>query len=434
MSVIEIIEKKRDGQELSPEEIEWLIKGYTAGKIPDYQMSAWCMAVYFQGMSAKETAALTKAMAHSGPVADLSSIPGVKVDKHSTGGVGDTVTLIAAPLAAAAGVPVAKMSGRSLGFTGGTVDKLESIPGYRTDISFPDFLKQVRTHGLAMIGQSMEACPADGLLYALRDATGTVESMPLIASSIMSKKIACGANAIVLDVKSGRGAFMKNRKQAEELMHTMVQLGKHAGIHVAAILTSMDIPLGMAIGNSLEVDEAVEVLSGRGGRRLRELAVLIAGAMIYVGKKAESLEEGKKLAAELLQNGAGLKKLAECIEAQHGDTSWIGKKPLTPVENTMTIKADREGFIEDIDPMALARTVMHMGGGRQTKDDKIDHHVGVLLLKEAGDFIKQGEELCILYGGHNKDLEPFAAMVKQAVKIGEKKNFPLVFAIEDSEG
>lgn len=434
MNTVEIIEKTRDGITLSKEEITWLINSYTKGLIPDYQMAAWCMAVYFKGLTSKETAYLTLAMADSGPRADLSSIPGTKVDKHSTGGVGDTVTVIAAPVAAAAGVPIAKMSGRSLGFTGGTVDKLESIPGYRTDISFPDFIKQVQKHGIAMIGQSKEACPADGLLYALRDATATVESLPLIASSIMSKKIASGADALVLDVKYGRGAFMKDLSRAKELMNTMIELGKHAGIHVIAFLTSMDVPLGTAIGNSVEIDEAIDVLSGHGGKRLTELAESVAGAMIYAGKKAESIEEGIKQAKSLIKTGEALSKLKECITAQGGDTSWIGIHPLTPESNCVTISSDSTGHLSDIDPMAIAHTVMHMGGGRQKKEDSIDLYTGIRFCHEIGDYVRKGEPLFKLYGGKNKDLTPFVTMARKGIVLSEENpdNIPLIHEVKDS--
>ncbi len=428
MNAVEIIEKKRDGKALTAEEISWLVEGYVAGRVPDYQMSAWCMAVYFNGMNAAETAALTKVMAASGPRADLSRIPGIKVDKHSTGGVGDTVTLAAAPIAAAAGVPIAKMSGRSLGFTGGTADKLASIPGYRTEMAFSDFIEQVKTHGIAMISQSGTMCPADAKLYALRDTTGTVESLPLIASSIMSKKIASGADAIVLDVKCGRGAFMKDRAKAEALMHTMICLGKHAGVKVSALLTDMNIPLGTAIGNSLEVDEAVDILSGGGGSRLRALCLAVAGAMMYAGGRAESYEAGKSLASALISNGRAMDKLKECIAAQHGETDWIGTRPLTPETSTYTVKADRSGYIDDVDPLRLAHTVMAMGGGRMKKEDDIDLHVGVKLLKEAGESVQAGDTLLKVYGAEGEDLEAFGRQAAGAISIGnERKEFPLIY-------
>ena len=434
MNAEQLIEKKRDGRVLTAEEISWLIGEYTAGRVPDYQMAAWCMAVYFQGMTAAETAALTMAMAASGRQADLSSIPGIKVDKHSTGGVGDTVTLVTAPIAAAAGVPVAKMSGRSLGFTGGTVDKLSSIPGYRTEMKFQDFLAQVRAHGIAMIGQSEELCPADALLYALRDTTGTVESLPLIASSIMSKKIASGADAVVLDVKCGRGAFMKSERQAGALMDAMTELGREAGLHVTALLTDMNIPLGSAIGNSLEVDEAAEILAGAGGsKRLKTLALTVAGAMIHAGGKAGSLGEGRLLAEKLLESGQAMDKFRECIEAQGGDASWLGQRPLTPETCTCTVYAEKDGYIDDLEPIALARTVMDMGGGRKTKDDAIDLFVGLRLHKEAGEAVRKGEPLLTLYGRDGLPMDELAARAGAAIEIGEVRHvFSLVYRVAES--
>lgn len=433
MNAEQLIEKKRDGGVLSEEAIRWLIAEYTAGRVPDYQMAAWCMAVYFRGLSARETAALTRAMAESGSRADLSAIPGIKVDKHSTGGVGDTVTLPTAPIAAAAGVPVAKLSGRSLGFTGGTADKLSAIPGYRTELSTADFIRQVRDCGIAMASQSEDLCPADARLYALRDATGTVESLPLIASSVMSKKIASGADAVVLDVKCGRGAFMKQRNRAEALMEEMLSLGQAAGIRVIAYVTDMNIPLGSAIGNSVEVDEAVEALSGGGSRRLVSLSETIAGAMICAGGKSETPTEGRRIAEEMIASGRALDKLRACIDAQHGDASWIGKKPLTPQEGALDVYARADGYIEDIRPVEMARLVMDMGGGRARKEDAIDLFVGVRLWKEAGDPVRAGEKLLTLYGRDNLPMEQLAARAEAAVEIGPEKNvFPLVYRMADS--
>ena len=433
MNAERLIEKKRDGGVLTAEEIRGLIEGYTAGDVPDYQMAAWCMAVYFQGLTAAETAALTRAMAASGPRADLSSIPGVKVDKHSTGGVGDTVTLVTAPIAAAAGVPIAKLSGRSLGFTGGTVDKLSAIPGYRTALSFEEFIRQVREHGIAMAGQSTELCPADALLYALRDATGTVESLPLIASSVMSKKIAAGADAVVLDVKCGRGAFMKNRKAAEALMEEMTALGTVAGIRVIAFVTDMEIPLGCAIGNSVEVDEAVEVLSGGGGQRLAALSKTIAGAMICAGEKAETLAEGRRIAEAMIKSGRALDKLKECIAAQGGDASWIGVRPLTPQDGAYDVYAEADGYVEDIRPVELAHVVMDMGGGREKKEDDVDLTVGLRLWKEAGAPVAKGEKLLTLYGRDGLPMKALARRAAAAVRIGPERNvFPLIYRMADS--
>lgn len=395
---MECIEHKRDGKVLSREEIRRFIDDYTAGRVADYQAAAWLMAVYLQGMNAAETTDLTMTMAHSGDMIDLSSIPGVKVDKHSTGGIADTTTLIVAPLAAAAGVPVAKMSGRGLGFTGGTADKLESIPGYQTVLPETAFLEQVRRIGISLITQSGDIAPADKLLYALRDATGTVESIPLIASSIMSKKIAAGADAIVLDVKYGDGAFMKNKKDARTLAHTMVQIGKLAHHPTVAILTSMEAPLGTAIGNSLEVDEAVEALSGKGPKRLMEVVEVLGAYMLLLGKKAVDEADGRKKIRRVLQSGAGLAKFKELIAAQHGSTSWIGKRPLTQAAQQYTAVCTDEGYITAIHGRALGEIAMKLGAGRAHKEDAIDPMVGIRLYKELYDPIRAGEPLFTIYG------------------------------------
>ena len=395
---MECIEHKRDGKVLSREEIRRFIDDYTAGRVADYQAAAWLMAVYLRGMNAAETTDLTMTMAHSGDMIDLSSIPGVKVDKHSTGGIADTTTLIVAPLAAAAGVPVAKMSGRGLGFTGGTADKLESIPGYQTVLPETAFLEQVRRIGISLITQSGDIAPADKLLYALRDATGTVESIPLIASSIMSKKIAAGADAIVLDVKYGDGAFMKNKKDARTLAHTMVQIGKLAQRPTVAILTSMEAPLGTAIGNSLEVDEAVEALSGKGPKRLMEVVEVLGAYMLLLGKKAVDEADGREKIRRVLQSGAGLAKFKELIAAQHGSTSWIGKRPLTQAAQQYTAVCTDEGYITAIHGRALGEIAMKLGAGRAHKEDAIDPMVGIRLYKELYDPIRAGEPLFTIYG------------------------------------
>lgn len=433
MQILDIITKKKLGQPLTREEITYFARGAADKTIPDYQLAALLMAIRLNGMTAQETTDLTLAMRDSGNVCDLSAIPGKKIDKHSTGGVGDTVTLLTAPIAAAAGVPVAKLSGRSLGFTGGTADKLSAIPGYRTELSTADFIRQVRDCGIAMASQSEDLCPADARLYALRDATGTVESLPLIASSVMSKKIASGADAVVLDVKCGRGAFMKQRSRAEALMEEMLSLGQAAGIRVIAYVTDMNIPLGSAIGNSVEVDEAVEALSGGGCRRLVSLSETIAGAMICAGGKAETPAEGRRIAEEMIASGRALDKLRACIEAQHGDASWIGKRPLTPQEGALDVFARADGYIEDIRPVELARLVMDMGGGRARKEDAIDLSVGVRLWKEAGDPVRAGEKLLTLYGRDTLPMEQLAARAEAAVEIGPEKNvFPLVYRMADS--
>ena len=375
---IDCIEHKRDGKVLTKEEITRFIDDYTAGRVADYQAAAWLMAVYFQGMSYEETKELILAMAHSGDMVDLSSIPGIKVDKHSTGGIADTTTLIVAPLVAAAGVPVAKMSGRGLGFTGGTADKL---------------------------------------LYALRDATATVESIPLIASSIMSKKIASGADAIVLDVKYGDGAFMKTKERARELARTMVGIGNLAGRPTRAVVTSMEAPLGTAIGNCLEVDEAVEALSGQGGRRLMEVVEAIGAQMLIVGGKAQDEGQGRTMIRDLVASGKGLAKFREFVKAQGGSTSWIGKRPLTKAPQVFTAVCTDEGYITRIDGRALGEIAMAMGAGRACKEDAIDPMVGIRLFKELYDPVRPGEALFTLYGKEGADMMALAQQVADHIIV-----------------
>ena len=413
---IDCIEHKRDGKVLTKEEITRFIDDYTAGRIADYQAAAWLMAIYFQGMTYEETKELTLAMAHSGDIVDLSSIPGIKVDKHSTGGIADTTTLIVAPLVAAAGVPVAKMSGRGLGFTGGTADKLESIPGFHVVLPEAQFLEQVRI-GLSLITQSGEIAPADKLLYALRDATATVESIPLIASSIMSKKIASGADAIVLDVKYGDGAFMKTKERARELAKTMVGIGNLAGRPTRAVVTSMEAPLGTAIGNCLEVDEAVEALSGQGGRRLMEVVEAIGAQMLIVGGKAQDEEQGRAMIRDLIASGKGLAKFREFVRAQGGSSSWIGKRPLTKAPQVFTAVCTDEGYITRIDGRALGEIAMAMGAGRARKEDAIDPMVGIRLFKELYDPVRPGEALFTLYGKKGTDMRALAQQVADHIIV-----------------
>lgn len=418
---IDCIEHKRDGKVLTKEEIHRFIDDYTAGRIADYQAAAWLMAVYLRGMTAEETTELTMAMARSGDIVDLSSIPGVKVDKHSTGGIADTTTLIVAPLVAAAGVPVAKMSGRGLGFTGGTADKLEAIPGFRIDLPEDQFLQQVRRMGLALITQSGDIAPADKLLYALRDATGTVESIPLIASSIMSKKIASGADAIVLDVKYGDGAFMKTKEDARKLARMMVDIGRLAHKPTRAVITSMEAPLGTAIGNSLEVDEAVDALSGRGGRRLMEVVRAIGAQMLLVGGKAGSEGEGEQIIDDLVASGKGLAKFKEFVKAQGGSASWIGKRPLTKAPQMFTAVCTDEGYITEIHGRALGEIAMAMGAGRARKEDPIDPMVGICLFKELGDSIKAGEPLFTLYGKADADMARIAQEIASHIIVQSRR-------------
>ena len=418
---IDCIEHKRDGKVLTKEEIHRFIDDYTAGRIADYQAAAWLMAVYLRGMTAEEMTELTMAMARSGDIVDLSSIPGVKVDKHSTGGIADTTTLIVAPLVAAAGVPVAKMSGRGLGFTGGTADKLEAIPGFRIELPEDQFLQQVRRMGLALITQSGDIAPADKLLYALRDATGTVESIPLIASSIMSKKIASGADAIVLDVKYGDGAFMKTKEDARKLARMMVDIGRLAHKPTRAVITSMEAPLGTAIGNSLEVDEAVDALSGRGGRRLMEVVRAIGAQMLLVGGKAGSEGEGEQMIDDLVASGKGLAKFKEFVKAQGGSASWIGKRPLTKAPQMFTAVCTDEGYITEIHGRALGEIAMAMGAGRARKEDPIDPMVGIRLFKELGDFVKAGEPLFTLYGKADSDMARIAQEIASHIIVQSRR-------------
>ena len=379
------------------------------------------MAIYLQGMTDEETTELTLAMAESGDIVDLSSIPGIKVDKHSTGGIADTTTLIVAPLVAAAGVPVAKMSGRGLGFTGGTADKLESIPGFHVVLPEEKFLEQVRRVGLSLITQSGEIAAADKLLYALRDATATVESIPLIASSIMSKKIASGADAIVLDVKYGDGAFMKTKEKARELAEIMVSIGRLAGRPTRAVITSMSAPLGTAIGNSLEVDEAVEALSGKGGRRLMEVVEALGAQMLIVGQKADDEAQGRAMIRELIASGKGLSKFKAFIKAQGGSTSWIGKRPLTKAEQVFTAVSTDGGYITRIDGRALGEIAMEMGAGRVRKEDSIEPMVGIRLFKELYDPVRPGEALFTLYGKKDADMMILAQRVADHIIVTDEQ-------------
>lgn len=395
MRMVDIIEKKREGHILSEAEIAFVIDGYVQGRIPDYQVSAWLMAIYFQGMTEQEASFLTKSMLYSGDVIDLSKIDGVKVDKHSTGGVGDKTTLILAPLVASCGAKVAKLSGRGLGHTGGTLDKLESIEGCRIDLSEEQFLKQVNEIGIAVAGQTGEIVPADKLLYALRDVTGTVPSIPLIASSIMSKKLASGADVICLDVKIGDGAFMKTLEDARELSRIMVSIGASFGKKVTAFITGMDQPLGHAIGNRLEVKEAVETLSGHGPEDLETLCVEIAGAMIYYADKAATLEEAKALAKAQLHNGQALAKFNEFIAAQGGIMESMDT--FVRAKEVLPFQASSDGVVQRIKAASIGLASMKLGGGRATKEDTIDPMVGIVLEKKIGDSVKKGDVLAYIY-------------------------------------
>ena len=398
MRMYDIIHKKREGGALSPEEIRWFVSGVTEGSIPDYQISALMMAVYFQGMTREETVSLTLEMARSGDMADLSSIPGVKADKHSTGGVGDKTSLIAGPMAAACGVKLAKMSGRGLGHTGGTVDKLESIPGVKMDIPRERFFDIVRETGIAIVGQSGSLCPADKKLYALRDVTATVESLPLIAASIMSKKLASGADAILLDVKTGSGAFMKTQEEARRLVQLMVDTGNGAGRRTAALITDMDMPLGRYIGNALEVREAVETLSGGGDRRLGALCQELAGGMALLAGLAENREEALNQVRGTLADGSALRTLKSMIAAQGGDPAYLddtSRLPLSPV--CVGIPMPESGYIASLNAELCGLAAMELGAGRETKEDAIDYGAGIVLAKTKGEYGEKGEPFARLY-------------------------------------
>ncbi|MBO6108865.1 MAG: pyrimidine-nucleoside phosphorylase [Eubacterium sp.] len=399
MRMVDLIEKKREGGELSDDEIRFIINGYMNGDIVDYEMSAMLMAIYFRGMSERETLTLTLAMRDSGDQVDLSAIPGIKVDKHSTGGVGDKTSMIIGPAVAACGIPVAKMSGRGLGFTGGTVDKFESIPGYRTEFTMDEFISLVREHGISMIGQSGDLAPADKSLYALRDVTGTVPSIPLIASSIMSKKLASGADKIVLDVTVGNGAFMQELDKAKELAGRMISIGNGAGKKTVALLTDMNEPLGYAIGNNLEVKEVIAALQGDGPDDLMEISCALSGMMLSLAKDI-SYDEGKALAEEKIKDGSAFSKFKELVKAQGGDISFIedpSKFKTAPVSSELT--ADKAGYISLIDTYALGIASGRLGAGREKKDDIIDMSAGIILHKKIGDHVVPGESIATLYGG-----------------------------------
>ncbi|WP_046721565.1 pyrimidine-nucleoside phosphorylase [Heyndrickxia coagulans] len=398
MRMIDIIEKKRNGGELATEEINFFVKGYTEGTIPDYQASALAMAIYFQDMSDREIADLTMAMVHSGETLDLSAIHGIKVDKHSTGGVGDTTTLVLAPLVAALGVPVAKMSGRGLGHTGGTIDKLESIQGFHVEITTDQFIDLVNREKVAVIGQTADLAPADKKLYALRDVTATVDSIPLIASSIMSKKIAAGADAIVLDVTTGAGAFMKNEEDAIRLAETMVRIGNHVGRKTMAVISDMSQPLGYAIGNALEVKEAIDTLKGEGPDDLTELVLALGSQMVVLAGKATTLEEARKMLKEAIANGAGLEKFKKFVANQGGDPSVIDHPEKLPqAKYAIDLPAKTSGYVSKMVADQIGVAAMMLGAGRATKEDKIDFAVGIVLRKKVGDRVEAGEPLATIY-------------------------------------
>lgn len=398
MRMVDLIEKKREGSALTKEEIDFIIKGYTDETIPDYQMSAWAMAVFFQDMTEEETAYLTDAIVYSGETIDLSAIEGIKVDKHSTGGVGDTTTLVLAPLVASVGVPVAKMSGRGLGHTGGTIDKLEAIPGFSVEITNEEFIELVNKNKVAVIGQTENLTPADKKLYSLRDVTATVNSIPLIASSIMSKKIASGADAIVLDVKTGAGAFMKEYEKAKELAEAMVKIGRSLGRDTSAIISDMSQPLGYAVGNALEIKEAIATLRGEGPEDLTELCLVLGSHMTVLAKKADNLERAREMLIEAIKSGKALEQLKVFVSSQKGDSSVVDEPEKLPKANhQFEIKAEKDGFVTEIVADQIGTAAMMLGAGRATKTSVIDLAVGIELRKKVGDKVKQGDVLAILH-------------------------------------
>lgn len=427
--MVDVIEKKRNGAELSKEEITFFVDGYTDGSVPDYQASAFLMAIYFRGMTAEEQANLTMAMVESGDQIDLSAIEGLKVDKHSTGGVGDTTTLILVPLVAACGVPVAKMSGRGLGHTGGTLDKLESIEGFHIELTEEQFVKQVNELKLAVIGQSGNLTPADKNLYALRDVTATVDSIPLIASSIMSKKIASGADAIVLDVKTGDGAFMKTLEDAKALAESMVAIGQQVGRNTMAVISDMSQPLGYAIGNSLEVIEAVETLKGQGPADLTELCLVLGSKMIVAGGKAESIDEARTMLKAVIDDGSALELFGKLIEAQGGNASIIHDTSLLPTaKHQIEVPATASGYVTKIEADDIGVAAMLLGAGRATKEDRIDLAVGIVLTKKIGDLVQKGEPLAIIHS-NTENVDRSLSLIQNHIHIDQQpvKSPQLIF-------
>jgi pyrimidine-nucleoside phosphorylase len=421
MRMVDLIEKKRDGQELSTEEINFIIKGYTDGSIPDYQVSALTMAIFFQGMTEKERADLTMAMVESGDQIDLSQIEGIKVDKHSTGGVGDTTTLVLGPLVAALDVPVAKMSGRGLGHTGGTIDKLEAVKGFHVEIENSEFIDLVNKNKIAVIGQSGNLTPADKKLYALRDVTATVDSIPLIASSIMSKKIAAGADAIVLDVKTGAGAFMKTLDDSRELAKAMVRIGNNVGRRTMAVISDMSQPLGFAIGNALEVKEAIDTLKGEGPEDLTELCLTLGSHMVFLAEKAGSLEEARTLLENVIKDGSALEKLKLFLSSQGGDASIVDDPSKMPqAKYTIELEAKEDGYVSEIVADEVGTAAMILGAGRATKESVIDLAVGLVLRKKIGDQVKKGESLVTIYSNF-ENVNEVKEKLYENIKISSSK-------------
>ncbi len=426
MLMVEVIEKKRDGGILTTEEIQFFIKGYTRGEIPDYQASALLMAILLRGMAAHEIRDLTLAMAHSGESLDLKDVASLVVDKHSTGGVGDKVSLVSGPVAAAAGLPVGKMSGRGLGFSGGTLDKLESIPGFRVDLSVTEFKEQLREIGLVISGQSANLAPADGKLYALRDVTGTVPSLPLIVSSIMSKKIASGADAIVLDVKVGSGAFMKTLADAQVLAEKMVHIGQEVGREVTALISDMNQPLGCAVGNALEVCEALQTLQGGGPRDFREHCLVVAGEMLLLGGKVADAAAGKALAAETIASGRAWEKFRQMVAAQGGELRFVDEPELfPPARFVKEIHSTQAGYLARVQTAQIGMAVVGLGGGREKKSDTIDHAVGLEMLVEVGEQVEVGETLFIIHANDEEAQEIAVRRILSALHFSAEQVEPL---------
>ena len=420
-----LIVKKRDGDILTKEEIEFMISGYVKGEIPDYQMAAMMMAIYFNGMNDEETVNLTMAMANSGDMLDLSAIEGIKVDKHSTGGVGDKTSLVLGPMVASLGVPIAKMSGRGLGHTGGTIDKLESIEGFHTSLTTEQFIQNVNRVKLAIMGQTADIAPADKKLYALRDVTGTVDNMSLIASSIMSKKLAAGADAIVLDVKTGSGAFMKKFEDSKALAEEMVKIGNMAGRKTVAIISDMDQPLGTHVGNSLEVKEAIETLKGNGPEDLEELCITLGSQMLLCAKKAETVQEAEELLRQSIKDGSALDKFADFVEAQGGNRDWIYHPEKLPVASIQKdVNAVENGYVQKIRCDEIGVASLLLGGGRRKKEDEIDLSVGIVLHKKVGSYVKAGDIIATIYGNDEKKIVEAYDRIQDAYfysNVGVKK-------------
>ena len=430
MRIVDLINKKKYGEKLTKEEIDFVVLGYTRGEVPDYQMSAMLMAIYFQGMDKEETSNLTDAFVRSGDTVDLSAIEGIKVDKHSTGGVGDKISLIVTPLVASCGIPVAKMSGRGLGHTGGTVDKLESIEGFKIELSGDEFIKNVNEHKMAIVGQSGDLTPADKKIYALRDVTGTIDSIPLIASSIMSKKIASGADAIVLDVNVGSGAFMKSLEDARILAKTMVEIGNHLGRKTVAVITNMDQPLGHEVGNANEVYEAIEVLKGNGAEDETEVAMTIASYMAVLGGAYDTIEEAHAYFEQLIKSGEAIEKLKTFVRIQGGNPDMIEHPEKLPVASKhIEVRADIEGYVSGFDAEKVGISAMMLGAGRKKKEDPIDYSAGITLKKKIGDHVNLGDVLCVLHTNEDKTIEA-EKVVRAAFIFSNKEPEPVKYIYE----